>query len=461
MLVRNNPMIDYDELEQQIGEVQQVLSESMAAGIGSGVPAMGAASLFLLPELKPAQAQEPAKNAAELFAKQGQAFIEQAYVTFLGRMPDASGFADFLARLSQGESTHDLAISLMTSAEGVSKGAQLEGFQLTKKALLLHRLKRLPVLGKVLRWGLALKNLSRIQSRLNQAEFQLWEKEQQYLEVVDEWRKELLQVNQQLMQNSQLQALELQALKNRQAQEMTGIAPAAHSNMPSTRQQEDQFEAEFYLAFENKFRGDEADITSRLQVYMPLVDELLASPGIEKKTWLDIGCGRGEWLQLLKARGAVVSGLDINPIMVEACQKKGLPVVCEDAIYWLTRQPDQSLAMISGFHIIEHLPFGMALTLLRESLRCLMPGGVLLLETPNPDNLMVGANSFYWDPTHIKPVPPPLLQFMAEFQGFSEASILPVNPIPEELQVHEDTEAARRINHFMYSAQDYALIARR
>ena len=174
---------------------------------------------------------------------------------------------------------------------------------------------------------------------------------------------------------------------------------------------------DFYSAFENKYRGSQALVTERLSIYLPFVLPLAqAQPALP---WLDIGCGRGEWLKLLTQHSIACQGIDMHEGFVQACQQQGLHVQKAEAIAWLQTQPNQSFLGLSGFHIAEHLSFQDLQALFQDAIRVLVPGGLLILETPNPENLLVGASYFYLDPTHQRPLPRQLLTFMAEHAGFA------------------------------------------
>jgi SAM-dependent methyltransferase len=178
----------------------------------------------------------------------------------------------------------------------------------------------------------------------------------------------------------------------------------------------------FYKAFENKFRGSRELIKERLGEYAPFwsVAFELQSPARA----IDLGCGRGEWLELLTEAGFEAQGIDLSEAMLVDCRELGLDVRREDALTALRNLPTNSQSIVSGFHIAEHLAFGDLLLLVRESLRVLVPGGFLILETPNPDNIRVATNSFYLDPTHRNPLPSELLSFAAEYCGFGRVKVL-------------------------------------
>src|SRR5262249_31917377 len=157
-----------------------------------------------------------------------------------------------------------------------------------------------------------------------------------------------------------------------------------------------------YVAFEDQFRGTREDIKKRCRVYLPIIQD--AGVGADEMPILDLGCGRGEWLELLQDEGLQARGLDINPLLVEACRKRGLEVVEGDMIAFLRTLPDASVGGITGFHIIEHVPLEILINVLDETVRVLKPGGLAIFETPNPQNILVGSCNFYIDPTHRRPL---------------------------------------------------------
>lgn len=188
----------------------------------------------------------------------------------------------------------------------------------------------------------------------------------------------------------------------------------------------------FYRAFEDRYRGSRDLIKSRLAAYAPFYDPLAALyPGARV---IDLGCGRGEWLELLGEQGFKPFGVDLDDGMLAACRERGLQVELTDALSALRATRSASVAMVSAFHLVEHIPFEMVQDLIREARRVLLPGGLLVMETPNPENLVVGASSFYMDPSHLRPIPPPLLDFVVGFAGFARQKVL---RLQEAKQLHE------------------------
>jgi SAM-dependent methyltransferase len=211
----------------------------------------------------------------------------------------------------------------------------------------------------------------------------------------------------------------------------------------------------FYRAFEDRHRGSRELIKSRLRAYTPFIQPLAAlySPAAA----LDLGCGRGEWLELLGETGFDAHGVDLDAGMLAACRERGLRVELADALATLRALPADSTALVSAFHVVEHLDFGDVQTLVREALRVLRPGGLLILETPNPENLVVGSSSFYLDPSHIRPIPPELLSFVAEHIGFHRNKVV---RLQEPTGVHTDPKLGM-FNVLHDVSPDYGVVAQK
>jgi len=161
----------------------------------------------------------------------------------------------------------------------------------------------------------------------------------------------------------------------------------------------------------------------------------------------------------LRDNGYSAKGIDANPIMVELCQELKFDVIKEEATQFLRQRKSGSVGVVTAFHLIEHLPLKKIVTLLDESLRVLRPGGVIILESPNPENIMVGACYFYLDPTHRNPLPPDTTAFLLEARGFVRVEIIRLNSITESSQITEnDISTSARFNELFCGPLDYAVI---
>lgn len=214
----------------------------------------------------------------------------------------------------------------------------------------------------------------------------------------------------------------------------------------------------FYVALEDEFRGTREEIKERLSIYVTKLVE--AGIGGSGMPILDAGCGRGEWLDLLREQHLQATGVDLNRVLLAICRERGLLVEEADAIEYLRSLPEASLGAVTAFHLIEHLPLPRLLDLVDAAVRALKPGGVAVFETPNPNNILVSSRYFYLDPTHRHPIPPQLGRFLAEARGLRRVEILELHPWPEAHHVDTRTggEVAGRFNECFYGPQDYAII---
>jgi O-antigen chain-terminating methyltransferase len=212
----------------------------------------------------------------------------------------------------------------------------------------------------------------------------------------------------------------------------------------------------FYRAFEDEHRGSRELISDRLKVYLPFVAPLkeasLPAP------ILDIGCGRGEWLELLIDHGFNAMGIDLDLGMLEACRERSLPAEQGDALSVLKSKADASLAAVTAFHVVEHIPFESLQELVSEAIRVLIPGGLLILETPNSENMAVGTSGFYMDPTHERPIPHLLLSFLVEHLGFARWKLL---RLQEPAELHSPDRVIDLMSVLAGVSPDYSIIGQK
>lgn len=210
----------------------------------------------------------------------------------------------------------------------------------------------------------------------------------------------------------------------------------------------------FYRAFEDRYRGSRKKIKSRLCAYLPFIEPLASTRGAKA---VDLGCGRGEWIELAGEIGFDACGFDLDDGMLNSCRELGLNAEIGDAVDSLRELSDGTVALITAFHLVEHIPFDIVRTLIDESLRVLQPGGVLILETPNPENLSVGASSFYLDPSHERPIPSELLSFAVEYAGFDWVKVARLQERPG---LHGDGDIAL-FDVLAGVSPDYGVIAQK
>lgn len=375
----------------------------------------------------------PAHDLDALLSGQDEEFISQAYVILLGREPDSDGMSSYIARLRNGAiSKIDILASIRYSQEGKERGVRVKGLM---RRFLRNKLLGIPIAGFFVRYALIIVNLPGIISRIEKLDAK---NEANYIELKkmstgsatdNEFRKrqELSNITH-LVQDHKYAILDLQRKLGVLLDEVSRGIPGAltHEQASIFPDERDHLLDALYMTFEDRFRGTRDEIKERLKVYLSSVIDVAKG---RQNPVLDIGCGRGEWLELLSENGIKGRGIDLNKIMVQQCRDRGFDVQESDALEYLKKKEPNSLSVITGFHIVEHLPLRTLISLFDESLRALMPGGMVIFETPNPENIIVGSCNFYYDPTHIRPIPPDVLQFLAETRGFVKTEIMRLHPL--------------------------------
>ncbi len=221
-----------------------------------------------------------------------------------------------------------------------------------------------------------------------------------------------------------------------------------------------------YTAFENRFRGAREEIRSRQADYVPLFRG--------RALVLDLGCGRGEFLDLLRAEGIAARGVEGNANAVNECRERGLDVIPGDLVEVLRSQPPASLGGVFAAQVVEHLAPRRSPRCSRPRTRPCAPDGLLVLETVNAASGLAFLDVFIRDLTHERPLHPETLRFMAAAAGFSEARIEMRSPVPEDVRLallpsgalpppatKVLNENLERLNALLFAPIDYALIARR
>jgi SAM-dependent methyltransferase len=218
-----------------------------------------------------------------------------------------------------------------------------------------------------------------------------------------------------------------------------------------------------YSGFEERFRGGEEEIKERQRIYVSYFEG--------RDNVVDIGCGRGEFLELMRENKIRARGVDLDLDMILLCRDKGLDVSADDAFVDLRALPDDSLGGIFAAQVIEHLHPLRVIELVNLCHRKLGPGGVLILETPNPTCLMVFADTFYKDPSHTQPAHPDTMQFLFEALNFYQVELRFLGPVDPFMRIpllqvpgadlQRFNDGIDRLNTLLFGFQDYAVIGRK
>jgi O-antigen chain-terminating methyltransferase len=199
-----------------------------------------------------------------------------------------------------------------------------------------------------------------------------------------------------------------------------------------------RLESHKYLVFEDAFRGDPELIRERQRQYLSIFRGT--------SDVLDIGCGRGEFLQLLKDNGITARGIDINHAMVLHSVERGLDVREGDALDYLRGLPADALGGLMAAQVVEHLQPDNLLALLQEAFRALRPGSPIVLETINVASWSAFFSSYVRDITHAQPIHPDTLRFFVLATGFLDAEIRFTSPLPEEEKLRSSPREVRDVD---------------
>lgn len=204
-----------------------------------------------------------------------------------------------------------------------------------------------------------------------------------------------------------------------------------------------------WLRFADRFRGPEEQIRARQTLYL---ERFAGAADV-----LDIGCGRGEFLERAKKAGIGAHGIDLSEENVAVCRAKGLEAEAADLFEYLTRLPDASLGGIYCSQVIEHLPPARLPELVQLAARKVRRGALAAFETPNPECLAIFATHFYLDPTHTRPVPSPLMAFYLEEAGFGRIEVVRLSPASET--IHGVGDLPEPLRETLFGSLDYAIFA--
>lgn len=226
----------------------------------------------------------------------------------------------------------------------------------------------------------------------------------------------------------------------------------------------DTYAAIDYFDFENHFRGSREEIKAGQEVYAPYFEG--------RTNILDLGCGRGEFLEIMKEKEIPAKGVDLYPDYVYFCRLNGFDAIEGDAVEYLAGIENESLGGIFAAQLIEHLEVEQILSLCAEAYKKLQEGAFFIAETPNPTCLATYMNSFYLDPSHNKPVHPKTMEYYLRKAGFSEVEILfteasrsgyrlPLLSGKGVDNLEEFNNGINLVTDLLFGSQDYAVIAKK
>jgi 2-polyprenyl-3-methyl-5-hydroxy-6-metoxy-1,4-benzoquinol methylase len=206
-----------------------------------------------------------------------------------------------------------------------------------------------------------------------------------------------------------------------------------------------------YARFAERFRGFEEYVKAGQQIYLP--------DFTGRQNVLDIGCGRGEFLEMMRTAGVPARGIDVSAESIALCREKGLRAEVADLFTFLAQQPESSFDGIFCSQVVEHVPPERLPEMIKLAASRLAPGGIIAIETPNPECLAIFATHFYLDPTHTRPIPHPLLMFYLEEFGVGGIEVRRLSPAVETMPSLASVPADFRDAFF--GGLDYAVVGRK
>jgi O-antigen chain-terminating methyltransferase len=222
-----------------------------------------------------------------------------------------------------------------------------------------------------------------------------------------------------------------------------------------------------YVGFEDQFRGSQQDIRERVAAYVPMFEDA--------SDVLDVGCGRGEFLDLLRAKGISARGVDLNDEMAAVCRERGLDATADDALSYLLAQPDGSLGGLFAAQVVEHLEPDYLMRFLETAYHKLRPGSKIILETINAACWYAFFSSYIRDVSHVRPLHPDTLQYLVSASGFQKVMVRYTAPFPEQSKLQTVpasldrpeslevvfNENVGKLNDLLFTYLDYAAIGER
>jgi len=402
-------------------------------------------------------------------------FIYFAYKAILKREPDPSGYNNYLFKLRNGELDKvDIVVSLCKSLEGRAKGTKVKNINFY---YIKCGIKRIPVISYFLKWLNLFLKLPKVIKNLEvenkyyygnlrdylekisrEVQFKIREIETKVSDLshkVTEEGKEVLNKLADLELKSSEVVDKLKELEVKKIPEileadkesyLSRAISSSHLSHPELTQKGQDKDVFFYL-FENVFRGEQKDIKERQRYYLKYVLEV--AKNTQGEIFLDAGCGRGEFLELLQENNIPYLGIEINEFETNFLKQKGLNVKNSDILEYLSNT-NKNLMGISCFQVIEHLDITYLKKFIELAYKRIAEHGIIILESVNP-HCPFALSRFYVDLTHIRPYPPETIKFLLEWYGFREVKIIFSAPVTENIRSRE----------LCMNYQDYAVIGRK
>lgn len=425
-------------------------------------------------------------------------FIKVAYRSILLREVDEQALLDVNNQIKkQTLSRHEFLYYLSHSDEGKGTNIKVSHINITYyKQRCWKKIKGIPIIGYMINWIHNLlrlpniidtlqKNIIDIVIRLDWLEEEKKELKTTYIDL----QKEIEKNNQRFYQEFETVKSLQESVENNSAEIWKNLKQLYEKEEKDSqdcrkgllnivegierekelKQKKDRKNKEimdlFYLHYNEKLMPDSREnVEERQEVYLPILEEWCRENERSNLNlhMIDLGCGEGEFLELIGRHGYPIYGIDNNSMVVRKVKEllPELKIVEYDALEYLKTLEDESVDFISSLHMVEHLEFIEIVELLKECYRVLSKNGLIIFETPNPLNLLISTYYFYLDPTHKKPIPFELLQYFMEESGFEVKKVQMFRPLNFCPYSYEDKEDKLRDIVFRFNMeQAYSIMA--
>lgn len=380
-----------------------------------------------------------------LLGLEDKEFITAIYKVILKRPAGPEDFCIMLGNLQYGSVNRiDIIDSLQASEEAKRFPAvNITGLEpIRKKVYRKRRLKNIPVLGYIFRW---IKNIILIP------------REFAYLQEKTD------NIGKQMLRNEIYQPVIQQNLES-----VNKVLKSYHLGLQEKKLEEQRkiYEQkmldQFYVRYNEELFKEPRDVLKeRKKTYIELLEEHFGLLNKKEIKVVDLGCGTGEWIETLQEAGYTSIGVDSNQSVVEKDRRlyPHLKVVLKDSIAYLKAQSTKSLDVITSFHMVEHMEMIEVIELCKEAARVLKPNGLLIIETPNPLNVLISSYYFYLDPTHKRQIPPELLEVYVHAGGLKVLKRIYVNPLNFIPYEYKDDDPIKDIVFRFNMEQAYSIVA--
>ncbi|WP_143321871.1 class I SAM-dependent methyltransferase [Clostridium sp. HBUAS56010] len=379
-------------------------------------------------------------DSKELLKFEGEEFIEVLYRSLLLREVDPEAKRNALTYIFQSNDAKVYLIdSIANSSEMKLLNIHVKGIKRKKNYLTIKKfIYKIPIIGYVVQILVSIVLLPKVYR-----EYQILKKVEQELGVIKLRENDI-------------------GRKVNEVEKFINDQDSLKKQLEKKRLLEKNAMNLLYLHYNEKLMPDSREeVKSRARIYIDKINQWFENKSKKELKVVDLGCGECEWIELLNESGYMAQGVDSNAFVIRKVKELFPDIRIEenDALSYLKKQPENSIDLLTSFHMVEHLHMEFLVELIIECKRVLKKGGMFIVETPNPQNILISSYYFHLDPTHNKPIPPELLAFFINECGLEvveKVLLYPLDFIPYE---YKDNDPIKDIIYRFNMEQAYSILA--